>query len=180
MGRQKALSKLSSHSVDQFLEKLGSSDSVPGGGAAAALVLAQAAALGEMVARINLRRTEKQGSKNSPSSKNISILQGLRKKFLVLLEEDAKAFLALSKFKKEERHKAAYQKALRKAAGVPDHMSVLAKKASAVVLSEKSRTSAWLLSDLEESLILFEAGRKAARLNVEINLASMKIKKKRS
>lgn len=163
------MAKLASESLEKFLEKLASSSPVPGGGAAAALVLAQAAALAEMVARLNLKRSEK----NALSQKNIAPLAGMRHKFLRLLEEDAKIFAMLSVFKKEDRTKTSYQKTLRRAASIPFKMCVFAGQGVKIAVLEKNRTSQWLYSDLLEAMILFEAGFKAARLNVEINLSSM-------
>ena len=171
------MSKLVSHSLESFLQELGSAEPVPGGGSAAALVLAQAAALGEMTARLNSKRAIKQRLKKDPSRKNIGPLSVIRKKLLSLLQEDAGIFLILSKFKKEDRVKPVYQKALVKAAAVPYRMCVLAGQGIELAASEKTRTSAWLYSDLLESAVLFEAGFRAARLNVEINLNSMKNKK---
>ena len=168
--------KLSSLSIDKFLEKLASSEPVPGGGSAAALVLAEACALGEMVARLNEKRARKQGIKNPPSQKNIAPLSKARRQLLALLEEDAKIFSKLSTFKKEDRLKLSYEKTLKKAASIPHRMCSIANEAIKITSSEKPRTSAWLTSDLLESAVLFESGFKAARLNVEINLAWMKDK----
>ncbi len=161
--------KLSALSLDQFLEKLGSSEPAPGGGAAAALTVAQAAALGEMVARLNFKR--------SKNKKNCAALFTIRKKLMILLEKDAQAFTLLSRFKKEDRVKASYQSVLKKAAGVPLEICQAALEGLKLAAGEKTFTSAWLYSDLVESAILFEAGFSAARLNVEINLASMTDKK---
>lgn len=175
--------KLSSLPVQSFLKKLGSAEPAPGGGAAAALVLAQAEALGEMVARLNAKRAAKKGL-SPASSKNVGPFARDAKKFLALLEKDAAIFKTLSRFDAKGRAGAAYQSALKKAAGVPLEMCGLAGEGSARAASETGRTSRWLYSDLVESAILFEAGFAAARLNVEINLDGMKdknfVKKTRS
>ena len=168
------MSKFSSQTLKLFLEKLGSSEPAPGGGAAAAVVIAQASALAEMAARLNLKRSEKQGVENSGSKKNIAPLAALRRECLDLLEKDVKIFSKLSKFKKSDREKSAYLKIVQEAAQVPYQLCLLAQRGIALAESEKTRTSAWLYSDLLESAILFDAGFKAARLNVEINLTSLK------
>ena len=85
-GRLKELPKLSALSLDKFLERLGSSDPAPGGGAAAALTVAQAAALGEMVARLNFKRSQ--------NKKNVVALAVVRKKLILLLEQDAQVFFS--------------------------------------------------------------------------------------
>ena len=175
--KSKALAKLTSLSLDKFLEKLGSADPAPGGGAAAALVLAEATALGEMVARLNLKRAKKQNLKNSSSSKNSASLAGIRKKMLLLLDQDSQVFSVLSKFKKEDRVKSAYQQILKTAATIPYQMCLLAEKGILLALLEKPNTSAWLSSDLLEASILFKAGFAAARLNVDINLSHITDKK---
>ncbi len=161
--------KLSALSLDKFLERLGSSDPAPGGGAAAALTVAQAAALGEMVARLNFKRSQ--------NKKNVVALAVVRKKLILLLEQDAQVFFLLSRFKKEDRVKRTYQAALKKAAQIPFEICKAAEEGLRLAVLEKPFTSLWLYSDLVESAILFEAGFFAARLNVEINLASMKDKK---
>ncbi len=154
--------------------KLGSSDAAPGGGAAAAVVIAEAAALGEMVARLNLKRSQKKGLKNALSLKNIALLSAIRREALRLMEDDVRGFLALSKFGKAQREGAAYTKALERAAAAPCRMCLLAEKGIALAASEMPRTGLWVYSDLLESAVLFDAGFRSARLNVEINLSAMK------
>ncbi len=161
--------KLYHLSVDKFLECLGSASPAPGGGAAAALVVAQGAALGEMVARLNFKRSQ--------NKKNSQALARLRKKLMALLEKDVQIFEQLSQFKKEDRLKPSYQTALKKAASVPLEICQVALEGLKLAGAEKKFTSAWLTSDLLESAVLFEAGFEAARLNVEINLGPMKNKK---
>lgn len=159
--------KYASLPVSSFLKKLGSSEPAPGGGAAAAIVIAEAAALTEMVARLNLKRDGSSIGTIEPASKISASL-------LALLDRDVAAFFELSKFKKEDRQGTRYEKALQKAALVPLEMCRLAHWGARLAVPERARTSRWLYSDLLEAALFYEAGFRAARLNVEINLAYVK------
>ena len=157
--------------MDKFLKNLASESPSPGGGAAAAVTGALGTALVAMVARINSGREEKKGQKISAETKaRIKELDKIRASFLSKMAEDTKAFLALSKFSKEQRESAAYEKAVQKASGVPLEMCELSLKALKLAKNELGRTSRWLLSDLSEAGILLRAAFDSARLNVEVNL----------
>ena len=150
-----------------FLAQLGSQSGAPGGGAAAALTGACGAALVEMTARLNDKRTK---SSSGVSSKAAS----LRLKLLGLISKDAKAFALIQKtYPVRKKKPALWQKALK--AGVQPPLEIAEASASAALLAkkEKGRTSAWLESDRREALILLAAAFKSARLNVEINLKEM-------
>ena len=157
--------------VGGFLRNLGSDSVSPGGGAAASLTSALGASLVEMVSRINNKRT--------PSvnfQKKISRLEKNRIRLGELMRLDTEAFLDLSRFPKEKKQGVQYQNALKRAAGVPLEICELAVESLKIGRSEVGRTSRWLASDLSEAGILLEASFRSGRLNVEINLRSIRDK----
>ena len=156
--------------MKKFLEALGSQAVSPGGGSAAALTLALGIALAEMTARINQKRLGP-----TPASKaRIAYFARARKGALRLMRLDERAFLSVSKQFKKDREGGAYQKCLKEAARVPFEMCGVAANVLAKAAEEKPRTGKWLASDLAEAGILLEAAFAAARLNVEINLKSIR------
>ncbi len=164
-------------SITDFLNKLGSASPYPGGGSAAALIAATGVSLIEMVTRINEQRDMKRSNRKSPStpSKNrVLKLVNLRANFGKLMMRDIAAFSKLSSFPKEKRQAPAYEKALQGAATIPLIMARLIAEAMALGEIEVRRTSRWLASDLAEAAILLEAAFGSARLNVEINLVSLR------
>ena len=162
------------------MKALGSDSVSPGGGAAASLTGAAGTALVEMVSRINEKRWLKKHPSQKASrcfKKNISLLERNRVRFIELIKLDTLAFLRLSCFSKKDGQKAAYQNALKRAAGAPLEMCRLAVSSLEAGGCEASRTSRWLASDLLEAGILLEASLCSSRLNVEINLVSIKDKR---
>ena len=146
--------------MKNFLRELGSADPTPGGGAAAAMTGALGAALLEMVSRLN---------KDTASAQKAARMKA---RFQTLMQKDARAFkkvYALYK-KKTSCCSPAYQRALQGAAAAPGEICMLAVEGAALALSQKKKTSRWLISDLKESAILFKACFESARLNVNVNL----------
>jgi formiminotetrahydrofolate cyclodeaminase len=152
--------------LGSFLDELGSASSVPGGGVAAGLTAAAGLCLLEMVVRLNDKRLKEKSPK-------IRLLIKSRARIMRLMRLDAQAFSAISKSWKTGRRDASFQNALKSGASVPLEMCRIIEKIGSIFQTEKNRTSRWLLSDLKESGILLEAAFRAARLNVEINLADM-------
>ncbi len=153
------------HTIEEYLNALASDAPSPGGGSAAALTAATACALLEMTARINDKRAKK--------TRDHSKVSAARARFGELMDEDTAAFLALSAFKKEERESDAYQKAVSHAAVVPLEICTLSAGLLKAAEAEIPLTSAWLMSDLEESVLLFRSAIRAAKFNVDINLKSV-------
>ncbi len=158
-------------SISQFLNELGSDAPCPGGGSAAALTGAVGVSLLEMTARINLKRALKK------NRLTIIRIQSLRSKLIKLASLDARAFMKISKLFKSKRESVEFQRALLQGAKVPYEICGRSCEALKFCLAEKSKTSAWLLSDLKEAGMLLRAAFSAGRLNVEINLKEMRDKK---
>ena len=146
--------------MKNFLRELGSASPTPGGGAAAALTGALGAALLEMVARLN---------KDMAAAKKA---EKLKNRLQALIATDTKAFQKLYALYKKKTSCCApvYQKALTNAAAAPEEMCLLASQAAKLALSQKNKTSQWLISDLKESALLLKAAFESARLNVNVNL----------
>jgi methenyltetrahydrofolate cyclohydrolase len=161
----------SKDTIKAFLENLGSISSTPGGGAAAALTAATGAALIEMTSRINAKRAlKKEALVSTEAKKIIAQSSAMKTRFVQLMTLDAQAFAKLSIYFRADKSSVAYQKALKKCAGVPLEICELAVKGLGLAVSEKKRTNQWLASDLAEAAILLETAVKIGRLNVEINL----------
>ena len=152
-------------SLKNFLEALGSSSAAPGGGAAAALAGAAGNALVEMVVRINAQRRPQAGV-----SQKITRISKRRMEFLSWMQEDVEAFEILSRFSRDQRKKPSYQRALKRCAKAPFKVCELAVATTEDAVSEFSRTSRWLSSDLKEAGFLLSAAFDSAHLNVEANL----------
>jgi formiminotetrahydrofolate cyclodeaminase len=157
---------LSSLSLKDYAERLGSDAPSPGGGSAAALCAALGAALAEMAARINAKR--KSNPDPAASSANAEKLAWLRRRFLELVTLDAAAYAKLSVHWKAKSPE--LPKALKEASAVPQEIAQLAAEALEIAASETGRTSSHLMSDLAEAGAVLSAALEAAELNVEVNL----------
>ncbi|MBI2095573.1 MAG: cyclodeaminase/cyclohydrolase family protein [Candidatus Omnitrophica bacterium] len=154
-----------------FIKELASSSVTPGGGSAAALVVATGTALLEMTARINAEREKKKTGKiNSAAVSRIRELEKVGDSALDLIERDAEAFKRLAKYFGKDKSDRGFQKAIGHSAEIPLEMCELCLRALELMLPERGRTSRWLASDLAEGALLLDASFHAAHLNVEVNL----------
>ncbi len=162
------MKELAKSSLKDFINELASDSPSPGGGSAAALTTALGVALFEMVARINLKK-----SKTPTATKRIAWLKKTRTRLLRLVTLDVQAFLKINRHYKLPKNNPRRQSSLEYGASVPLEICELSLAAARLGVEEKSRTSAWLTSDLLEAMKLVKAGYAAARLNVEINLKGL-------
>lgn len=167
-------------SVRDFLDRLASRSPVPGGGSVAALAGALAAGLVSMVA--NLTLSSPRCAEVHPHAKVVlERSELLRAEFEGLVEEDARAFLEVSKALKmsketeDEKHvrQACLQKALARAMQVP-----LAVGERATAVAELAAEAARIgnvnaVSDAGVAAALALAATRAAELNVAINAAML-------
>lgn len=164
--------------IKSYLNALGADTVSPGGGSAAALVVALGTALVQMTAGLNARRELKKTGKVSPAAvQRLKRLKRMVSKLQWLMEEDTLAFKKISLYFKSGRKGTAYQRALKGGVSVPLEICEQAAEAAKIGLPEISRTSRWLASDLAEGGVLLASGFRAARFNVEINLGDLKDKK---
>ncbi len=160
--------------VRDFLDELGSESPAPGGGAAAAMTAALGAGLLEMASRLNAKRIEKKsGSPDPGAPARIGEAEKIRHRLLELASLDAAAFEEIARRSAESREGAPYREALKNGASVPLEICGLAARALELCADERPRTGKWLVSDVLEAAILFDAALRSARLNVEVNLKEL-------
>jgi len=156
-----------------YLEALASKSPTPGGGAAAAVSLAQAAALGSMV--IAYTRGKSKWESHAPLHDHASsFLEQARLEAVALADRDASAYRALNALwglsRDERMSDARWQPALDEAIAAPSAIADLA--CATIVLLERldGRTSALLASDLRIARLFADAALEAALANVEVNV----------
>jgi len=168
----KSPSRFETKSIRAFLKILGSDSATPGGGSAAALTAAIGAALAEMVSRLNQKKHP-----SKEAGRRIDLIRQNRQKFAKLMTQDAEAFGKLKKQLSQKNSRSDLDRAFKVTAAIPYGISELSVKTLELALKEAPQTSRWLASDLAEAAILLEAACLSGRLNVEINLKSMKNKR---
>lgn len=174
-----------SHSIfdltlGDFLERLGSSDPTPGGGAAAAVVGALGAALIEMTANLTIGKprladVEQQAVQIEQRAAN------LRRRLERLGDADAEAFDKVTSAYRMPRgddaqksaRAQAIQAALRVAADIPLDTARAAAEVIGVAEEAAPILNPAVISDVLVGALLAQAAVSSAALNVEINQASM-------
>lgn len=152
--------------MEEYTRVLASKTPVPGGGAAAALTAALGAALLSMVANYSLGKT---GSrvKERKIKDCLKASEQLRKRFLALVDLDAKAYLNVVKTRKAAP--AQRIAARRKAREVPLEVCKLCYKAVQMSPALVRYGNPHLISDVKAALELLLAAFNAARVNAEVN-----------
>jgi formiminotetrahydrofolate cyclodeaminase len=173
--------KLTETSVREALAAFSSPDPTPGGGSAAALASALGTSLLIMVSGLAKTRTG-EGSERAALSSAIPVLLELREQLTQAIDEDRTAYdhvVAAFKLPKasadeQQARKDTIQAALREATEAP--LGVVRLSASALAIAEtvaiNGHTGA--ASDVGVAIALIRAGLRGARLNVDINLESMR------
>jgi formiminotetrahydrofolate cyclodeaminase len=169
------------HSLEQFLDALGSSAPAPGGGAASALVGAVATALAEMVAQLTVGRP-KYVVVEERAQAVLRQTQRLRGELLALMDEDARAYggvaaaYALPKGTDDERR--ARDEAIQAALGaaMQPPLRVMAAGSEALRLAEEIAEigNPSVASDAGCAALLGEAAVRAAGLNVLANVVLLR------
>ncbi|MDR1815983.1 MAG: cyclodeaminase/cyclohydrolase family protein [Clostridiales Family XIII bacterium] len=176
-GDVKNKTPFAARSVEMFVTDLSSKASVPGGGGAAALAGALAAALGSMAANLSMKPSEQ----DSEMQVMKTYLYRIQTELVALIDKDAEAFAPLAgawrlperNDSEKENKERVVQACLKQAADVP--METLRKSCEAAVLlkalSEKGGVRAQ--SDVVCGAILCRAALEAAWVNVRANTALM-------
>lgn len=167
--------------IRAFLDALAARESTPGGGGAAALTGAQAAALVSMVINFTIGN-KKYAAVEDAMRSHLAESEALRKELLILADRDVEAFTAVSacygmpRSTAEEKaaRTAAMQKALKGAAEVP---FTTAEQALAVIklaepVAKEGNTN--VVSDAATALYLAHSALQSALINVNINLKFIK------
>jgi formiminotetrahydrofolate cyclodeaminase len=167
-------------SLGALLERLGSSDPAPGGGAAAALAGALGAALVQMTANLTLGRPRLADVQDQ--ARSIAERAGsLRERLARLADADAEAYARVSAAYKlprdDEAQKAersrAIQSALLSAARVPLETAQVAADVLLVAEEAAPILNQSVISDVVVGALLAQAALASAAVNVKINLAAM-------
>ena len=164
--------QLTRQSCQAFSEQLASKAPVPGGGGAAALIGALAAALGSMAANLSL------GKKNllfyeEDHRRIIRETEALRLRFLDLTEEDAEAFEPLSRAYSLDRNAPGYADVMTAATlgAAQAPFAMMRRCCELIELLEELRgkCSALLLSDVGCAAAAGRAALECAAMNVFVN-----------
>ena len=164
-----------------FLQRLASVEPTPGGGSAAALAGALAAALVSMVCRLTLGK-EKFAAVAAEMRRTLERAEALRRRLTSAVDEDAQAYeMVLAAYRMprsdegdKQARSAAIQAALREAIRVP--LNVARDCAQlldmARFVAEQGNPNA--ASDAHVAALLAEAGLRGAIHNVRVNLPGIK------
>ena len=154
------------YSLSEYSRVLSLKVPAPGGGSAAAVTAALGVALLSMVANYSLGKNSSRSNEQKIKA-SLKVSEQLRKRFLTLVDLDAKAYLNVVKTRKAAPAKRAA--ARRKAAEVPLEVCKLCYKAVQLSPALVRYGNKYLVSDVKVALELLLAAFNAARVNVEIN-----------
>jgi formiminotetrahydrofolate cyclodeaminase len=163
--------------VEEFVLRLSSIESVPGGGGAAALAGALGAALGGMVANLTIGKAKYADVEEEVQGLEETVFK-LQKELLALVEKDAEVFAPLAdayrmaqgtELEKAEKERAK-QACLKEASLVP--LEIMGKCFETLLATEKlaEKGSALAVSDAGCAALLSKGAMMSAWLNVRINL----------
>jgi glutamate formiminotransferase / formiminotetrahydrofolate cyclodeaminase len=163
--------------VATFCDRLAARTPTPGGGSAAAVAGAIAAALGRMVIAYSGTATQLPAELEGLARE----LDEGRAQFLALAEADALAYDAVRAARKARKEHPedpasgrAWEAAVRRASEVPLDTARLAKRLANGLERQRSKTKATVGSDLVSALALLRASKEGALSNVAINLDELK------
>jgi methenyltetrahydrofolate cyclohydrolase len=166
--------------IGRFLDELASDAPAPGGGAAAALDAAMAAALVEMVCSLTVGKPAYAEHEALMSATRARAAE-LRADSLALAAEDAAAFSAvidayrLPRASEQERElrRSEVQRALAGAADVPRRTALAAAELVALAEAIVAGANPNVVSDAAAAAASARAALQTARVNIEINRASI-------
>jgi formiminotetrahydrofolate cyclodeaminase len=175
-----ASTSISDLSVCELLERLGSSDPAPGGGAAAALAGALGAALVQMTANLSIGRPRLADVQEQARGIEARA-SDLRRRLAQLGDADAQAYervsVAYQLPREDDAQKAAraqaIQSALREAAAVPLETAQLCADVLEMAEEAAPLLNPSVISDIMVGAVLAQAALDSAAVNVEVNLAAM-------
>lgn len=166
--------------LDEFMERLSSADPVPGGGSVAALECAMGAALLAMVANLTVGRKRYADVEERAGQIRDEAL-GLRARALSLADEDAQAYgqvadvLTLPRDTEDQKtvRRDRMQRALQGAVAPPLETMSSASRVLDLATDLMTIGNRSAISDVGTAAGAARSSFDAARLNVEINLASI-------
>lgn len=168
--------RLSDLSLAEFAGELADRKSVPGGGGAAALVGALAAALCSMVGNFTTGK-KRYAPYEEDVQRMLAEAEGVRARLLDLVDEDARAFLPLSQAygipKGDPTRAETLEAATKGACRAPVEMMEQACRAVELLEEMGEKGSRMLLSDVGCGALLARAALEAASLNVYVNTKAL-------
>lgn len=175
------MTQIKDKSLQTYLDELASKQPTPGGGSAAALMGAQAAALVSMVCNLTLGKP-KYAEVEADMQALLAESEALRETLTGMIKADVDVFnklmacYGLPKATDEEKaqRSAQIQWVLREATEVPLECAKACAKAIALSRIAAEKGNLGVISDAGVAVMSAYAGLKSAALNVEINAASLK------
>lgn len=175
------MSEIKDKSIKQFLDELASKQATPGGGSAAAVMGAQAAALVSMVCNLTIGKP-KYATVEADMQVLLAESEALRETLIGMIKADVDVFdklmacYGLPKVSDEEKdyRSSQIQLVLREATEVP--LACARACAHAISLSRVAaeKGNLGVISDAGVAVMAAYAGLKSAALNVHINAGSLK------
>ena len=167
----------SDNKISEFLDKLSSTASMPGGGVATSLVGAEGVSLGLKVCNLSLGK-EKYKEYEALIKDSINKLEESRARFLGLMDEDARNFKAMEdvykmpKSTEEEKKKRseALENACKVCCDVPVRVIKEAADSATIITKLIGKTNVSAASDLKIGLMFLITTIHGAWDNIEINL----------
>ena len=167
-------------SIQLFLEELASQNATPGGGSAAAVMGATAAALTSMVCNLTIGKP-KYSAVESDMKALLVKSEALREKFTSMIKADVEGFnqvmqaYGLPKDNEQDKvlRTSAIQKALKEATVVP--LACAKASAEVILLSQEAalKGNSNVVTDAGVSVVSAHAALKSSALNVYINIGSI-------
>lgn len=175
------MEEIKDKSLQTYLDELASKQPTPGGGSAAALMGAQAAALVGMVCNLTLGKP-KYAEVEADMQALLAESEALRETLTGMIKADVDVFnklmacYGLPKATDEEKaqRSSQIQWVLREATEVPLECAKACAKAIALSRIAAEKGNLGVISDAGVAVMSAYAGLKSAALNVEINAASLK------
>jgi methenyltetrahydrofolate cyclohydrolase len=156
------------HTLQKYLESLAAREPVPGGGSAAAVSGALAAALIGMAARYSLGKNKAKAPQTEKQLEEIvQAADAARNRLLELAGEDAEAYANTVTAKKVSPE--AYQTALKKAGEVPRNIIQICLKLRESVPYLLKEGNRYLVSDVHAAEAFIKAAVSAAESMIEAN-----------
>ncbi len=167
--------------MSQFLDDLASGAPSPGGGSAAALSGALGAALISMVCNLTIGK-EKYKDVEADVKAILDRSESLRRDLTELMDADTQLYgkvigaYRLPKNTEEEKaaRLAAIDNALKEACGVPMRIAKCCAELVELCVPAAAKGNVGAISDIGVAVLAAEAGLVSAKLNVNINLGSIK------
>lgn len=173
------MEKLAELKCSEYIERLASKASTPGGGSASALAGAIGAALGNMVGSLTVGK-KKYANVEEDIKRLMEGTEKLGKAFLACVDEDAEAFEPLSRAyalpKDDPKREECMEKALHRAAEVPLKIMELSCQGIELMKDFGEKGSILAISDAATGVMLCRAALFGGAINVIANTGLMKDK----